>query len=67
MAGANAVARQGVLWEIIQVEGEDQIGSALDGGSQNMAVLRIWQLQGWNQGLMAIHQRITHVSIHLLT
>ena len=42
MAGANAVARQGVLWEIIQVESEDQISSAMDGGSQNMAVLRIW-------------------------
>jgi hypothetical protein len=59
MAGAKAVARQGVLWEIIQVEGEDQISSALDGGSQNMAVIRIWTLQGWNQGLMAIHQRIS--------
>ena len=40
------------------------IGSALDGGSQNMAVIRVWQLQGWDQGLMAIHQRITHVGIH---
>ena len=29
-----------------------------------MAVIRVWQLQGWDQGLMAIHQRITHVGIH---
>jgi hypothetical protein len=42
MAGANALARQCVLWEIIQVEGDDQIGSALDGGSQNMTVIRVW-------------------------
>jgi len=27
MAGANAIAREGLLWEIIQVEGDDQIGS----------------------------------------
>jgi len=31
-----------VIREIAQVEGEDQIGTALDGGSQNMAVIRIW-------------------------
>ncbi|MEB3335772.1 MAG: hypothetical protein VKP70_12410 [Cyanobacteriota bacterium] len=42
MTGANAVARQGVLWEFIQVEGDDQIGSALNGGSQNMTVIRVW-------------------------
>jgi hypothetical protein len=30
------------LWEIIQVEGDDQIGPALDGGSQNMTVIRVW-------------------------
>jgi len=42
MAGANAVASQGGLWKIIQIDGEDQIGPALDGDSQNMAVIRIW-------------------------
>ena len=42
MAGANAITRQGVIREIAQVEGEDQIGTALDGGSQNMAVIRVW-------------------------
>ena len=42
MAGTNAVARQGGLRKIIQIEGDDQIGSALDGDSQNMAVIRIW-------------------------
>jgi hypothetical protein len=31
-----------VLWEVIQVEGEDQICTTLDGGSQDMAVIRIW-------------------------
>ena len=64
MAGAKSIDRQGVLWEIIQVEGEDQIGSALDGGSQNMAVIRVRSLQSWNQALMTIHQRIMHVGIH---
>lgn len=41
MAGANAVARQCALWDIIQVEGDDQIGPALNGGSQNMTVIRV--------------------------
>ncbi len=41
MADANALDRQGLLREIIQVEGDDQICSALDGGCQNMAVIRV--------------------------
>ena len=39
--------------DVIQVEGDDQIGATLDGGSQNMAVVRVWSFQGWNQGLIA--------------
>jgi hypothetical protein len=64
MAGAKAIARQDFIREVIQVEGDDQIGTRLDGGSQNMAVIRVWSFQGWNQGLITIDQRITHVSIH---
>ena len=41
MAGAKAMPRQGVLREIIQVEGDDQIGPAPDGGSQTMAIIRV--------------------------
>jgi hypothetical protein len=29
-----------------------------------LEVIRIWQLQGWNQGLMAITPRLTHVGLH---
>ena len=64
MTGANPIARQGVLREIIQVESKDQISSALDGGSQNMAVILVWQLQGWNQRLMTVYQGIAPMGVH---
>ena len=64
MAGANPVGRQDLLREIAMVEGDDQIGSALDGGSNDMAIFRVRQVQGWDEVLIAIDQCIAHMSIH---
>ena len=64
MAGANSVGRQGLLREIAKVESKDQIGSALDVGSKDMAIFRVRKLQGWDEGLIAIDQCIAHMSIH---
>ena len=64
MAGADSMGRQDWLREIVEVEGEDEIGSALDGGGQDMAVFRVRQLQGWDEGLLAIDQCIPHMGIH---
>jgi hypothetical protein len=50
--------------EVLEIGSYDEVGMALDGGSEDMAIIWIRQLQHIDEFLEIRHQRIAHMRVH---
>jgi len=58
------VSLKNFIWEILQVHRDDHLRFALDGSRKYMAVVFVWQAQGWDQMLIAFDERIDSCFVH---
>jgi hypothetical protein len=61
----NAIGTKDFRGKVLEVEGHDYMHTADNGCGHYVTVIRIGQaLNRWNEGLVPIYQRITHVVVH---
>ena len=62
--GLDVVFAEDFGGEILQVISDDDIAAATQGGGEDMAVIGIWQREGWDEFFVAYNQGIGNSGIH---
>ena len=66
MLGLDIVPLQNVIREVAQVERDDSLRVSADGGSKDVPIIRVRQIEGIFQVLKASHDAIGHCLAHQL-
>ena len=64
MEGLNSMRAERLWWKVFQIEGDDDVGPGVDGGGQDVPVILVGQLDGFDQGLITHHQRVSRGFVH---